>query len=106
MSIVFFNSVLTALGKRVNYDAVVNYAGNSFAKDAWKTIQEANPLAKQKKRHAFEEMFSSVSIPQTKIVPKELATNKDWVGSNDGKSGDVTDTGKDIFAALAAAAQR
>ena len=37
------------LGKRVNYDAVVNYAGNSFAKDSWKLIQEASPFTKQKK---------------------------------------------------------
>ncbi len=49
MSIPFFNSVLAMLGKRVNYDAVVNYAGNSFAKDSWKLIQEANPFTKQKK---------------------------------------------------------
>lgn len=49
MSIPFFNNVLATLGKRVNYDAVVNYAGNSFAKDSWKLIQEANPMVTQKK---------------------------------------------------------
>lgn len=49
MSIPFFNNVLATLGKRVNYDAVVNYAGNSFAKDSWKLIQDANPMIKPKK---------------------------------------------------------
>lgn len=49
MSIVFFNDILAALGKRVNYDAISNYAGNSFAKDSWKMIQDANPLTKPKK---------------------------------------------------------
>lgn len=106
MSIVFFNSVLTTLGKRVNYDAVVNYAGNSFAKDAWKTIQEANPLVKQKKKHAFDDMFNSIAMPKTKTVPKELAKSDNWIGTKDSDSVDVTDTGKDIFAALSAAVNR
>lgn len=58
MSIPFFNNVLAALGKRVNYDAVVNYAGNSFAKDSWKMIQEANPMTKPKKiGNAFAELI-------------------------------------------------
>ena len=62
MSLPFFDSVLAALGKRVNYDAVVNYAGNAFAKDSWKMIQEANPMAKQKKINAsFIDMLSKPS---------------------------------------------
>lgn len=48
MSLLFFESVLTELGKKLNYDAVVNYAGNSFAKDAWKMIENAYPLAPDK----------------------------------------------------------
>lgn len=59
MSIPFFNSVLAALGKRVNYDAVVNYAGNAFAKDSWKMIQEANPMTKPAKMNtSFIDMLS------------------------------------------------
>lgn len=50
MSIPFFHDVLKTLGKKVNYDAVVNYAGNSFAKDSWKMIQDANPLLKENSR--------------------------------------------------------
>lgn len=59
MSWPFFNDVLAALGKRVNYDAVVNYAGNAFAKDSWKMIQEANPMTKPKKMSSsFIDMLS------------------------------------------------
>ena len=63
MSIPFFNDVLAALGKRVNYDAVVNYAGNAFAKDSWKMIQEANPMTKPKKMNtSFVDMLSKPSM--------------------------------------------
>ena len=44
MSYIFFNDVLDALGAKLNYDAVVNYAGNSFCKDSWDMIQSANPM--------------------------------------------------------------
>jgi hypothetical protein len=32
------------LGYRLNYEAVINYAGNSFCKDSWKMITESNPF--------------------------------------------------------------
>jgi hypothetical protein len=105
MGIVFFNNILAALGKRVNYDAVVNFAGNSFAKDAWKTIQEANPLIKHKQRHAFADMFSEVAIKQTKIIPV-TESGKKLGDISDETVGDVTDTAKDMFNALRMAVQR
>ena len=77
MSIVFFNNVLSILGKKVNYDAVVNYAGNSFAKDAWKTIQEANPLIKHKPKHSFADMFAEVPINQV-ATKQEVLPGKSW----------------------------
>ena len=46
MAYVWFNLVLEALGKRLNYESVSNLYGNSFAKDAGKHIQAANPLLK------------------------------------------------------------
>ena len=70
MSIPFFNNVLATLGKRVNYDAVVNYAGNSFAKDSWKLIQEANPMQKQKKQNSG---FMDVLAKSTRVVAKSRA---------------------------------
>lgn len=46
MAYVWFNLVLEALGKKQNYDSISNLYGNSFAKDAAKVIQSANPLTK------------------------------------------------------------
>lgn len=46
MAYVWFNLVLEAIGKKLNYDSISNLYGNSFAKDASKIIQAANPLVK------------------------------------------------------------
>lgn len=46
MSYIWFNSVLEALGKRINYESISNIYGNSFAKDSAKIVQAANPLLK------------------------------------------------------------
>ena len=74
MSIPFFNDVLKMLGKRVNYDAVVNYAGNSFAKDSWKLIQEANPLAKEKKvSSGFMDMINKAPVIASKREQESIA---------------------------------
>lgn len=47
MSYNFFEDVVGMLGKRVHYDAVVNYAGNSFMEKSWDLISEANPFHKK-----------------------------------------------------------
>jgi len=49
MSFLFFENVLEELGKKLNYDAVVNYAGNSFCEKSWDMIQEAYPMGSGKK---------------------------------------------------------
>ena len=46
MAYIWFNAVLSALGKRLNYESISNLYGNSFAKDASKHIAAANPLVK------------------------------------------------------------
>lgn len=46
MTYVWFNLVLEALGKRINFESISNLYGNSFAKDAGKIIPAANPLLK------------------------------------------------------------
>jgi len=48
MSIIFFEDVFEALGRTLTYDAVVNYAGNSFCKDSWEMISEHHPMNKPK----------------------------------------------------------
>lgn len=44
MSYLFFDAILTELGRKLSYDAVVNYAGNSFCKDSWEMIMNSNPM--------------------------------------------------------------
>lgn len=44
MSYLFLESILLALGKKLNYDAVVNYAGNSYFEKSWEVITENNPM--------------------------------------------------------------
>ena len=46
MAYIWFNAVLEALGKRINYESISNLYGNSFAKDSQKVIHAANPLLK------------------------------------------------------------
>lgn len=38
MSYVFFEDVLSEFGHKLHYDAVVNYAGNSFMEKSWDLI--------------------------------------------------------------------
>lgn len=44
MSYVFFNNVLEELGHKLSYDAIVNYAGNSFVEKSWDMIMDSNPF--------------------------------------------------------------
>lgn len=49
MSYVWFNSVLEALGKRINFESVSNLYGNAFCKEPDNIVRMANPLAKFEK---------------------------------------------------------
>lgn len=44
MSWVFFDDVLTELGYKLHYEAVVNYAGNAFCEKSWDMIEKSNPF--------------------------------------------------------------
>lgn len=44
MSYPFFNGCLIELGLKLNYEAVVNYAGNAFAEKSWDMITKSNPM--------------------------------------------------------------
>lgn len=46
MTYIWFNKVLEALGKRINYESISNLYGNSFAKESAQIVQAANPLIK------------------------------------------------------------
>lgn len=44
MSYIFFEDVLEELGHKLTYDAIVNYAGNSFCEKSWDMITKSNPM--------------------------------------------------------------
>ena len=71
MAYIWFNLVLEALGKRLNYESVSNLYGNSFAKDAGKHIQAANPLTKYNaaKGGGITELLGSVKIIDASQAP-------------------------------------
>lgn len=72
MAYIWFNLVLEALGKRLNYESISNLYGNSFAKDAAKHIQSANPLTKNAGRGA-----GSIVDLMGKVKVIEISGNKD-----------------------------
>ena len=45
MSYLFFEDVIAELGRKLSYEAIVNYAGNSFCKDSWEMIMDSNPMS-------------------------------------------------------------
>ena len=80
MSFLFFESVLEELGKKLNYDAVVNYAGNSFCEKSWDMIQEAYPMGEGKKTgtNAIAAFFekATVVVKGGKIDPEAVGPTK------------------------------
>jgi len=44
MSYIFFEDVLEELGHKLQYDAIVNYAGNSFCEKSGEMIRQYNPF--------------------------------------------------------------
>lgn len=68
MSFLFFEDVLEQLGHKLTYDAVVNYAGNSFCEKSWDIISENNPLSiasgekANKAMNALVDIFNSADI--------------------------------------------
>lgn len=77
MSIPFFNSVLSAIGRKLNYDSVSNLYGNSFCKEAGKYIQEAFPLTPAKKINSgMMNMLSQATIIKMDTDNANVATQE------------------------------
>lgn len=70
MSYVFFDDVLHELGHRLDYEAVVNYAGNSFCEKSWQMISDSNPFtiaengaaSNSKTIHSLADFFGKADI--------------------------------------------
>ena len=85
MTYIWFQSVLEALGKKLNYESISNIYGNSFAKDAAKLVQAANPLIKENKTGNSAQTF--MQMPgQLTIIKNDNKDNKqmkDFLGDMD-----------------------
>lgn len=86
MSYVFFNDVLEELGHKLNYDAIVNYAGNSFAEKSWDMIVENNPFNIGDGKHmsnsqakTFADFFSKARVVESgsKDIPRAPVQGKE-----------------------------
>ena len=94
MSYVFFEDVLDALGNKLTFEAVSNYAGNSFAKDAWKMIMEQFPLNKTDKQEAvMQKLVSSFRKGGIKIMTRD-ELNKKGVKVHGGQKGKTSGNSK------------
>ena len=71
MSYNFFEDVLTELGHKLTYDAVVNYAGNSFAKDSWEMIMDSNPMAGGENKNRKQQQTMADFFGGARIATKE-----------------------------------
>lgn len=74
MSYVFFDDILEELGHKLTYDAIVNYAGNSFCEKSWEMITEHNPMnvGAEKKDQALQgvaKLFGSAPVKIGKPPP-------------------------------------
>lgn len=82
MSTLFFEGIIEMIGKRVRYEALANYAGNSFFKDSYKIIEENYPL---KPKDAAQEtsigqLFKGMQIKNLQKVSKDSLP--EWVVKN------------------------
>lgn len=82
MAYVWFNSVLEALGKRINFESVSNLYGNAFAKDAGKIVPAANPLVKNggKRNTGVMGLMGQIKIVEAKSEDAKKAALKKQMG--------------------------
>lgn len=76
MSFLFFEDVIEQLGHKLIYDAVVNYAGNSFCEKSWEMITERNPFnldenGESKKTNVQTSLLSFLESANVKVKKKE-----------------------------------
>ena len=82
MTYIWFNAVLAALGKRINYESISNIYGNSFAKDAAKIVQSANPLIKNggKANTGVMGLMGQIKVVETKSKEASKTALKNQLG--------------------------
>lgn len=87
MSWVFFDDVMAELGHRLNYEAIVNYAGNAFCEKSWDMIEKANPLhVSDGTGTAMNNMASFLAGSKITILKKDVGGKEYGQSDTDGKS--------------------
>ena len=78
MSLIFVDKVMEFLGKRLNFEAISNYAGNSFAKDSWKMIEENHPMKKKNviEQSGIGKMLKNIKLKRVKADKNTLVSFK------------------------------
>lgn len=86
MSYIFFEDVLEELGHKLSYDAIVNYAGNSFVEKSWDMIMDSNPMMigdgkhmSSRKQNDMIAFFSNARVvePGSKDIPRPPQKGKE-----------------------------
>lgn len=85
MSFDWFQDVLDVMGEFVNYQAIVNYAGNAFCEKSWDMILDNNPVLKGQiltsEERSWELFFNTAQY--TEVTH----------GGNNGKANDTAGAG-------------
>ena len=79
MSYVFFEAVLEELGHKLNYEAIVNYAGNAFCEKSGEMIAENNPFnvgTEYKKNNTMKNLAAFLSKTDVKVGKPEMVNYK------------------------------
>lgn len=82
MSYLWFQDVLHALGKRINFESISNLYGNAFAKDAGKMVPAANPLLKNggKVNTGVMGLMGKIKVVEAKTEDSKKAALKKQLG--------------------------
>lgn len=80
MSYIFFEDVLTELGYKLNFEAIANYAGNSFMEKSWDMIQDSNPLnigdGNSKTKRSSQQALAGFLSTARVATPEDLSKYK------------------------------
>ena len=86
MSYIFFSDVLEELGHKLNFEAIANYAGNSFVEKSWDMIMDSNPMMigdgthmSNRQAKSFADFFSRARVvtPGSAEIPRAPAQGKE-----------------------------
>ena len=87
MSYDWFREVIEVLGEFVNFDAVVNYGGNSFCEKSWDMIMDSNPVLKGQILTAEERSWQNFFATAKYKTVKRSAGNDTGKGTGNGIPG-------------------